>query len=195
MVIEYQQSLGPVTGEREFHSIGEPVDTRRDQRRFGFGDDRPQLGGRGAGLQRYRHGGQPGQRQIDRGVVDAGEPQDAGPVAGVQDSAGQGSREGLGAIPQLAVGDRREFWLHLHRGTAGLFVGDEPDPALPERRPCRVGRHHSVCDGGGPESRIFGSRGDTWVGPGSAELCIGGVQARDAAFEPGFPGIGLGNIN
>ncbi len=67
--------------ESQADGVGEGIDRRCDDHRFGLGDDRPDGGGRRAGLQWYRHRAQHRQSHVDGGVVDAGEAQHRHAVA------------------------------------------------------------------------------------------------------------------
>ena len=61
-----------------------------------------------AGLQRNRHRAELDQSDVDDGVVDTGEPQDAHTVTGPHRLVAQRGCEGVDAVPQLAVGDGLE---------------------------------------------------------------------------------------
>ena len=111
-VVEDHEMRGRVAGiggsEDHVDRIGQVVDTRGENGGLGLEDDRLQLRDRRAGLQRDRHGADEAQRDVNRGVVDAGEPQHADPVTGCHkpiSAVSQSAGQLIDAVGQLAVAD------------------------------------------------------------------------------------------
>ncbi len=147
------------------------------------------MGLRRAGLQRHRHGGELGQRDVNDGVVDTGEAQDGNPVAGLDRLVVQCGGDGADAVGQLAVGDGVELGQHFGRGAA-CGVGDELDRALAEGGSVGVAREDGAHDAGQAQLGATRSVADGLVGLGGGELLVSGVQVCDAAVEPVFAGVG-----
>ena len=149
-IVEDHQPAGRVArvggSQDQVDRIGEVVDTRRDDRGFGLGDDRQQLRDRRAGLQRHRHGADNAQRDVDAGVVDAGEAEHADTITGCHHSVGQSAGQCVDAGGQLAVGDGVEPGEQLGRRAAGLRVFDQLDGALSQRRTVGVAVQHGLDD-------------------------------------------------
>ena len=108
-VVEHHQASGSVArlggGQDHVDRVGQVVDAGGEDGGLGLGDDRLQLGDRRAGLQRHRDGAGDTQRDVDGGVVDAGEAEYADPVTGGDQPVGQRAGHLADPLGQLAVGD------------------------------------------------------------------------------------------
>ncbi len=168
--------------------VGQVVDAGRENRGLCLGDDRQQLRDRGAGLQRNRHCADPAQRDVDVGVVNAGEAEHAHPVTGCHCVTGQRSGHCVDPAGQLAVGDCVEPGKQLGRCASGLRVFDQLDSALSQRRPVRVAREHGVDHLGESGPGVLDGRTDRFIGPRGDELRVVGGQLLGATCQA-FLGI------
>ena len=189
VVVEHDQALRCVGGEREFDGVGEVVDAGKDCDGLGFDEDRVQLGHRGAGLQGDRDGAGEGQGHVDDGVVGAGEAEGGDAVAGAHGVAGEGVGEGLDAGPRLAVGEGVEAGLVLGDGAAAGFL-DELDGALAEGGAVGVAGHDGADGVGEQDAGGVQCGGDGRVGLGGNQLRVARGQLLEAVLEPRFAGVG-----
>ena len=99
--------------------------------------------GRGAGLQRHHDRTEVDARQLDRGVVDAGEAEDADEIAGSDRILAwwcQSPATDCARVHSVAVGDRVEARQQAKLRASGRGIGHHLAGPLAERRPVGITR-------------------------------------------------------
>lgn len=182
-VVEHDQPGRLRSRQNQLDRFGEVIDARGERRRLGLGDDRPQRFQGCAGLQRHRDGAQFDQRDVDAGVVDAGEPEHRNAVTPTDRIVGQ--RVGDGAYPcgEFAVGDGLEAGEQSSGRATGVGVGGELDGARTERGTVGIPVEDGADQRGQSQVGPLDGGGDSVVGDGGGELRVRSVQIGDAAFE------------
>ena len=182
-VVEHEQARRGESGEDQLDRVGEIVDARCDQRRLGLGHDRPQRRDGCARLQWNGNRAQSDQRDVDGGVVDAGEAQQCDAVAGRDRIVRQGVGDRLHPLGDLPVGDRLEAGEKYGGRSAGIRIRGQLDGSRAEGGAIRVAVEDGLDYLREPKPGVFDCGGDRLVGGSVGELRIRSFQVSDAAPE------------
>ena len=142
------------------------------------------LGSRRAGLQGHHDRAEVYASQLDGGVVDAGETQDAHEVPGVHRSGAvvvPVACHRPSPCPQLLVGDGVEARQEAACGSSRRGIGRHLDGSLAQCGPVGIALHHGGHHLGDAQTWATGHLGDPLVGAGVAELLVLGVEPFAAA--------------